>query len=225
MAPDAPADRAMGVLTPSRRRETIPDMGISLTALAPASDSEVSSADIRLAARLLALRQEHGWSLDALADRSGISRATLSRIERGETSPTAALLGRLCTAYNRTLSRLLAEIESEAPRLIRKADQLLWVDPETGFRRRSVSPPAQGYTGELIEGELPAGATISYAGPPMAGIEQHVWMLSGRLDLTVDGVVHALAAGDCLRYRLFGPSRFLCPGPEAARYMIAFCRP
>jgi transcriptional regulator with XRE-family HTH domain len=198
-------------------------MGISLTA--PPPDTDVSSADIRLAARLAALRQEHGWSLDALADRSGISRATLSRIERGETSPTAALLGRLCTAYNRTLSRLLAEIETDAPRLVRQADQLLWVDPETGFRRRSISPPAQGCNGELIEGELPMGATISYDGPPIPGIEQHVWMLGGRLDLTVDSVIYALAAGDCLRYRLFGPSRFHCPGPAPARYVIAFCRP
>lgn len=200
-------------------------MGISLTAPPPAPDPDISSADIRLAARLAALRQEQGWSLDALAERSGISRATLSRIERGETSPTAALLGRLCTAYGRTLSRLLAEIETDAPRLIRRSDQLLWVDPETGFRRRSVSPPAQGCNGELIEGELPAGATISYDGPPIPGIEQHVLMLGGRLDLTVDGTIHALSAGDCLRYRLFGPSRFLCPGPEAAHYIIAFCRP
>jgi transcriptional regulator with XRE-family HTH domain len=66
----------------------------------------------RLAARLATLRREHGWSLDELAARSGISRASLSRLERGETSPTAAMLGRLCTAYGRTMSRLLHEIEA-----------------------------------------------------------------------------------------------------------------
>jgi hypothetical protein len=55
-------------------------------------------------------------------------------------------------------------------------------------------------------------------------MEQHVWMLSGRLELTVHGVAHRLEAGDCLRFRLFGPTRFACPGP-AARYVIAMCRP
>ena len=181
--------------------------------------------DTRLAARLTTLRQEHGYSLDILADRSGISRATLSRIERGETSPTAALLGRLCTAYNRSMSRLLAEVEAEPPRLLRAEDQTIWTDPETGYRRRSVSPPARDFNGELMEGTLPPGADIAYAAPPVAGLEQHVWMLLGCLDLTVDGATHRLTAGDCLRFRLFGPTRFTCPGPKPARYVIAVVQP
>lgn len=181
--------------------------------------------DARLAARLAALRAEQGWSLDALADRSGISRATLSRLERGETSPTASLLGRLCTAYGRTMSGLIAEIETEPPQLRRRAEQKTWTDPASGFRRRSVSPPASGLRGELVEGHLPAGAVVDYATPPIHGIEQHVWMLNGDLDLMVDGVVHRLQAGDCLRYRLFGPTRFSCPGPDPAHYVIALCRP
>jgi transcriptional regulator with XRE-family HTH domain len=181
--------------------------------------------DTRLAARLAGLRQEAGWSLEELAERSGISRASLSRMERGETSPTAAVLGRLCTAYGRTMSRLLSEIEADPAQLVRDRDQLVWVDPETGFRRRSVSPPAHGYRGEMMAGELPAGAVIAYDAPSIGGLEQHVWMLGGVLALTVEGVTHLLAQGDCLRFRLFGPTRFACPGPEAARYVIALCRP
>ena len=77
-----------------------------------------TALDSRLAARLAALRAERGWSLDQLSQRAGIPRATLSRLERGETSPTAALLGRLCTAYGRTMSRLLAEVEAVACVLI-----------------------------------------------------------------------------------------------------------
>ena len=181
--------------------------------------------DTRLAARLARLRAERGWSLDTLAERSGISRATLSRLERGETSPTASLLGRLCTAYGRTMSRLIAETEAEAPQHVRAEDQAIWVDPETGFRRRGVSPPAAGLDAEVVEGILPAGAVISYAGPPMQGLEQHVWMLGGALALTVDGTVHNLRSGDCLRFRLFGPSRFAAPGPDDAHYALVVCRP
>ena len=48
----------------------------------------------RIAQRLARLRAERGWSLDALAERTGISRATLSRLERSELSPTAAMLGK-----------------------------------------------------------------------------------------------------------------------------------
>jgi transcriptional regulator with XRE-family HTH domain len=184
-----------------------------------------SATDLRLAVRLAGLRQEQGWSLDELAARSGVSRATLSRLERSETSPTASLLGRLCTAYGRTMSRLLAEVEADPPLLLRAAEQVVWTDPETGFVRRSVSPPAAGYAMEMMTGELPRGAVIAYDAPPISGVEQHLWMLAGRLDLTVEGREHRLAAGDCLRFRLFGSTRFACPGPASARYVIAICRP
>src|ERR1700685_3124830 len=134
-----------------------------------------SEMDAKLAARLGRLRAERGWSLDVLAERSGISRTTLSRLERGETSPTASLLGRLCTAYGRTMSRLIAETETEAPQVVRAADQATWVDPETGFRRRGISPPSAGLDAELVDAVLPAGAVISYAAPGLQGLEQHVW--------------------------------------------------
>ena len=207
----------------SRKRDMFPDMG---NGTHPAAvERAAARIDRRLAARLAVLRQEHDWSLDELAARSGISRATLSRLERGETSPTASLLGRLCTAYRRTMSRLLAEVEADPPRLVRAAEQAVWTDPETGFERRSLSPPATGYDAELVLGRLPPRATIAYDAPPVAGLEQHLWMLSGRLDLTVEGITHRLGVGDCLRFRLFGPTRFACPGPAPAQYVIAICRP
>ncbi|GJD48414.1 hypothetical protein OPKNFCMD_1132 [Methylobacterium crusticola] len=190
-----------------------------------APEARATAIDLRLAARLAGLRRERGLSLEELAAASGISRATLSRLERGDTSPTASLLGRLCTVYGRPMSRLLAEVEADPARLVRRDDQSVWVDPETGFRRRSVSPPAHGFLAELVAGELPAGASIAYAAPPVGGLEHHLWMLEGLLDLTLDGATHRLRPGDALRYHLSGPSRFASPGPAEARYLIALCRP
>ena len=78
-------------------------------------DNGLETADLRLAQRLADLRQQQGWSLEELAQRTGLSRATLSRVERAETSPTASLLNRLCAAYGLNMSRLLSEIEDEPP--------------------------------------------------------------------------------------------------------------
>lgn len=182
--------------------------------------------EARIAARLASLRAEQGLSLDILAERTGISRATLSRLERGEASPTAAMLGRLCAAYGRTLSRLMTEVEGVAPSLVPAAAQALWTDPETGFRRRLVSPPGAGMRGEMLEGCLPPGAEIAYAEAPQPGLEHHLWLLEGALELTVEGLPHSLRPGDCLRYRLHGPTRFRCPADgEAARYVLAIIQP
>jgi transcriptional regulator with XRE-family HTH domain len=177
--------------------------------------------DARLARRLEDLRRAQGWSLDDLAARSGVSRASLSRLEHGEVSPTAAVLGRLCAAFGVTMSNLLAQVEGQAAAFVPRAAQPEWTDPATGFRRRSVSPPAAGLAAELLEGRLPVGAQIAYPGPPRAGLEHHLYLLEGDLEVSVEGVTHRLAAGDALRYRLFGASAFHAPGPGAARYLLA----
>src|SRR3954451_10004118 len=76
----------------------------------------------RIATRLGQLRTERGWSLEDVAERTGISRATLSRLERSELSPTAAMLGALCTLYGWTLSRLMADAEAPPPNFIPAAE-------------------------------------------------------------------------------------------------------
>ncbi|MCX5239455.1 helix-turn-helix domain-containing protein [Streptomyces prunicolor] len=181
--------------------------------------------DIRLGARLAELRAQHGWSLGELAERSGVSRSTLSRAERAEISPTAALLNRLCGVYGRTMSQLLSEVEAAPALLIRAAEQPVWEDRASGFVRRSVSPPHTGLRGELVEGRLRAGADLAYDRPPVPGLEQHIWVLEGALQVTAQDVEHDLGAGDCLRLRVWGPTRFRCPGPEDVRYVLAVVLP
>ncbi|MFF3394393.1 helix-turn-helix domain-containing protein [Streptomyces sp. NPDC002669] len=188
-------------------------------------EMEPDSVDARLAARLGGLRAERGWSLDELSRRSGVSRSSLSRLERGELSPTASLLNTLCTVYGRTMSRLLLEVEAEAPQLVPAARQPVWRDEASGFVRRSVSPPHAGLRAEVVEGTLDAGAAIAYEDAPVPGTEQHVWVLEGTVEITVDGTAHTVRSGDCLRFRLRGPSHFHCPGPEPVRYALMIVLP
>lgn len=181
--------------------------------------------DTRLGVRLAALRAERGWSLGELAERSGVSKSTLSRAERAEISPTASLLNRLCGVYGRTMSQLLSEVEAEPAPLIRGADQTVWEDRASGFVRRAVSPPHSGLRGELVEGRLAAGSDIAYDRPPVPGLEQHIWVLEGALDVTAQDVEHHLGTGDCLRLRVWGPTRFRCAGPDPVRYVLAVVLP
>lgn len=179
-----------------------------------------NNTDQRLALRLKQLRVEQGWSLDQLAKASDVSRATLSRLENGEVSPTTNVLGKLCAAYGLAMSRLMRMVEDDFPPVLRRAQQGVWTDPETGFRRRSVSPPARALVGEALECELDAGVTIAYAASPRPGMEHHLLLQEGKLRVTVDGAAHDLLAGDCLRYQLQGASAFVTPSDSGARYFL-----
>lgn len=183
------------------------------------------SIERRIARRLGRLRAERGWSLDALADRTGISRATLSRLERAELSPTAAMLGTLCTVYGWTLSRLMADAETRPPNVVRAAEQAAWTDPESGYRRCAVSPPSAGLRGELVDVHMPGGSSVSFDTSPVPGLEHHLWVIEGSLAIEVEGAAFRLRAGDCLRYVLNGSTRFHSTGRRGARYLVAIVHP
>ena len=70
--------------------------------------------DVRIGARIRALRAKRNLTLDGLACRADVSRAMLSRIERGESSPTAQLLNKVCGGLGITLSEFFAEAILEA---------------------------------------------------------------------------------------------------------------
>lgn len=176
--------------------------------------------DRRLGQRIKAARQSRKLTLDQLAVRSGVSRAMISRVERGESSPTAALLDRLCAGLGILLSALFRDERQSGP-LARRADQPLWTDPGSGYIRRSVSPPGTGSAIEIVDVEMPAGGRVLLEAP-RAGhrLDQQIWVLEGAITVTLAGVEHRLAAGDCLQMLLDGPIAYHNPGLRPARYAV-----
>jgi transcriptional regulator with XRE-family HTH domain len=176
-----------------------------------------------LAARLRLERAARGWSLGELAQRSGVSRAMISRIERAEASPTAALLGRLSGALGLTLSALLARAEDGRGRLARAAEQPRWRDPKTGYLRWQVSPAAAAPM-ELIRVELPPARSVSFPASAYGFIRQLVWVLDGRLTFVEGETTHELDAGDCLALGTPSDCTFRNAGRRPCRYLIALVR-
>ena len=195
------------------RIDLVPDSGRN-----PFKETIAAHLDLAIAVWLRGLCRERGWTLDDVAQRSGVSRATLSRLANGEPSPTTAVPGRLCAADGVTLSHLIRLVEEAFAPLVPRDAQPVWSDPGLGIIRRSVSPPARDLTGEALERSLAPGSRIGYDAPPRLGLEQHLVLLDGALTITVDGVSHALGAGDCLRYRLDGASAFAAHA--GARYLM-----
>lgn len=174
----------------------------------------------RLAERFAAMRQDKGWSLDELARHSGLSRSTLSRLEKQEVSPTAESLGKLCATFGLPLSQLMMQVEKSFQPLVTEAEQTVWRDPQTGFLRRVASPPSQTLGAEVIDARLPAHQDIAYPGPTRPGMEHHLYLLSGTLKVEANGQAHALKPGDCLRYHLNGPSCYTTQDTEAHYILV-----
>ncbi len=189
-------------------------------------DAVSTEVDERLAATLRSAREERGWSLGELSERSGVSKAMISKVERGEASPTAALLGRLSGALGRTLSELLAAAEdgaAGASRLARRAEQPVWCDPESRYRRRAVSPAGSGV--QVVEVELPRGRSVAYPADAYTFIEQQIWVLAGTLTFVEGEEEHVLAEGDCLRLAdRPQPCTFANRGRTAVRYAVVVSR-
>jgi transcriptional regulator with XRE-family HTH domain len=176
-----------------------------------------------IAARIRAEREARTWSLAELAQRSGVSKAMISKIERAEASPTAALLGRLSGAFGLTLSTLLARAEGGEGRLVRTAEQPVWRDPATGYLRRQVLGSAE-LPLELTEVELPAGAVVSFPAASYAFMRQVIWMLDGDLVFLEGGERHVLAPGDCLQLGAPRDCSFRNEGRRPCRYLVAVLR-
>ncbi|WP_319799706.1 helix-turn-helix domain-containing protein [Microvirga rosea] len=176
-----------------------------------------------LAARVRGLRTARGLSLDALADRAGVSRSMISLIERGESSPTAAVLNRLAGGLGVSLASLFAQDESPlASPLVRWSEQRVWKDPGSGYQRRSLSPPGFPSPLELAEVILPPEARVAYDPSPRSiDIGQQVWVIEGEIVLTTGQDAHHLKAGDCLAMRIDRPNVFHNPHRRPARYLVA----
>lgn len=177
--------------------------------------------NLRIAAHVSALRAQRGLSLDALAKHSGVSRSTISLIERGQTSPTAVVLDKLAIALGVTLAALFEDATSPSSPLVRRADQSTWTDPQSGYSRRNISPPQFRSSLQIVEIDFPAGATVTYeAGRRDVDIQQQVWVLEGCMEFMIDNSHYRLEAGDCLAMRENGRIVFQNTTTLPARYVV-----
>lgn len=182
--------------------------------------NDAASIDHRMGTRIRALRADRSLTLDALAGLAGVSRAMLSRIERGDSSPTAQLLVKICGGLGITLSALFAAAETPSNPLSRHASQPTWRDPATGYFRRNVSPAGTGSSVDIAEVEFPPGASVAFDNRRAAGTDQHVWVLDGTLELDVAGEMFRLEAGDCLMMRFGQPVAFRNSTARPVRYAV-----
>ena len=168
----------------------------------------------------------------------------ISKVERGESSPTAAVLGKLSAALELTMAELLTDPwpdggaavaaaasppaalpaggAAAAGRVRRAADTPQWRDPDTGFLRRQISTAR--FPAAVTEVTLPPGACVPYPAGSYAFIAQLVWVLSGELTLADGPAAHILGAGDTFELGAPQPREFRNETAADCRYVVVVTR-
>jgi len=142
----------------------------------------------------------------------------INRVERGDSSPTAALLGRLAGAYGLSMSTLIARAELAGGLLLRHEEQPVWTDPATGYVRRHLSPGSDVPL-DLVQIDLPPGTEVPMPASVFAFVRQMIWVISGELRLREGETDHVLDAGDCLTLGSPSDCRFANRGENICRYL------
>jgi transcriptional regulator with XRE-family HTH domain len=155
----------------------------------------------RLGEALKQRRQEKQLTLEQLSTKSGVSRAAISKIERGDSGASTPVLGKLAEALDLSISQLVGGPVSEPVLHIRKDQQPVFREEKSGFERRSLSPMYRGRGIDFVVNHLPPKAKTGPFPSHRQGVEEHLYVTKGRLKVTLDGAEYVIEPGGFLFYR------------------------
>ncbi|WP_026931640.1 helix-turn-helix domain-containing protein [Glycomyces tenuis] len=165
--------------------------------------------------RLKDLRRRRGTTLTQLAERTGISLSTLSRLESGQRKPTLELLLPLAKAHGVQLDDLVGA-------------------PTTGDPRVHLRPFSRsGQTFVPLTRHLGGLQAYKQIRPPDHDVPQRIeqrahegyewiYMLSGRLRLALGPHDFLIGPGEAVEFDTRVPHGFVNPGPEPAEFISIF---
>lgn len=179
---------------------------------------------VRLGARLRSERLLRHLSLESLASRSGVSRSMLSDIERGHKVPSILVLDSLATALGTSLARLLEEEQHAHVIVLRHGEQEVVQDP-SGWERRILSPVLPGVEFEFMRTTILPGVDAGIFLPHASGSREYLAVEDGTLQLTLNGAVYLLQAGDSIYYAGDCRHAFANPSEKPCTYYLVMEMP
>lgn len=164
-----------------------------------------------LSSALKQLRQANGWSLAQAAERTGVSKAMLGQIERGESSPTVATLWKIATGFNVPFSFFIYGNDAGA------GAGNVYSQQNARMRVTSLLPYDQRLRFDLLAVELAPGAQ-SDSSAHEAGVTEQVVVIRGELMLAVAGQWRHLREGDAFQFAADVPHSYRNPLQAPLRF-------
>ena len=190
-----------------------------------ASAGPADAINRHLGRRVKQLRGDRGWSLEALASASGVSRSMLSQIEREQANPTLAVTLRIAQAFAMTLGELLqAPSAASSVTIIRAADRAFHYRSDKNCRIRTLSPLNLEKDVEFYEVQLQPGGALRSA-PHFEGTREFLTVQKGRVRVESAGDSEILNPGDSANYRADVPHAIVNTGKgEAVLFLVDIYR-
>lgn len=159
-------------------------------------------------------------SLDALAQRSGVSRAMLSQVELGRSVPSIAILWKIARALDLTVSAFLSRRADPGAVLVRVADSRSLLSNRSQFSARALFPLEEAPRAEFYElrlGRLAEERSPAHA----AGTRENLVVARGSVQVEVDERRYTLATGDALYFEADVPHGYRnLADTEATLYLV-----
>jgi len=176
------------------------------------------------------LRERAGLSLQELADRTGYSSALLNQVENHLVSPPLGSLGTLAHALQVSIGELWGEKAREPFALVRQDER------RQASRFASKEGVSYGYAYQslgfgkknrhlepfLVTLEPP---TVAARRPSVHQGEEFLFVLSGRMEVTLAGHSDVLEPGDSIQYDASLPHVVRCAGEEPAQILAVIWSP
>ncbi len=166
------------------------------------------------------LRKQHGLSLETLARRSHVSRAMLSQIERGRSTPTIAVLWKIAYALEAPISAFLREDRENSVWWL-PATSAKWLFSRDGrFSSRALFPCDPSRRVEFYELRIKSRGEEA-ANPHPPGTLENLVVNRGEVEILIAESRYALTAGDAIQFVADVAHTYRNVGPaEAVMYLV-----
>ncbi len=175
-----------------------------------------------IGARIRAVRKKKGWTLDALASKSGLSTGFLSQVERDLTTLSIVSLSAICHAVNVPIESLFSSSRpiGGIPSAVTRADQQLHIQiggsPIT-YRYLSGQLPDVPIE-ELLIAEFPPHCDQQHSSHEG---QEFGYVLRGSLLLHMQDAQYELKTGDSYRVPALQPHGYRTSASEGANVLMA----
>ncbi|WP_243291530.1 XRE family transcriptional regulator [Bacillus sp. FJAT-47783] len=163
----------------------------------------MESIQQNIAKNLSKIRKEKGLSLDKTSELTGVSKAMLGQIERGESNPTVSTLWKISNGLHVSFSSLMKE-ETKKVKIVSKNRVAPVIDEDGKYQVFPLFPYEFGKQFEVFSVTLDAHYAHEAEGH-LKGVEEYILVQKGTLDFSVNGELYRLTEGEAIHFQADEP--------------------